>query len=169
MSNPYTSVSISGYNNNPPSDDGAVNAANRVDWSKHKTKLGDPIKTLAESINSNVSTAFGLIFGQQNYEGEPTAWSPPIEARYRGHGIGDDYADRRRDRWRRVPAVHFQQRRVRQRHGRRRYFGDDQRQHDRHPGAGRRSDHYLRRRGVDRRYSRNQCVASGHRRACGHR
>lgn len=64
MSNPYTSQSISGYNASPPSDDGAETAANVVKWSNHKTKLADPIKTLAEAINTQLITAFGLTFGK---------------------------------------------------------------------------------------------------------
>lgn len=55
---PYTSQSISGYNSSPPTDDGAQTAANQVAWSKHKTKIGDPIKTLTESVNSALVTAF---------------------------------------------------------------------------------------------------------------
>lgn len=64
MSNPYSSQSASGYNSNPPSDDGSEVASNQVYWATIKTKLADPIKTLADSINSAVSSAFGLIFGQ---------------------------------------------------------------------------------------------------------
>ena len=56
--NPFTSASISGYNSSPPDDDGSQTSANRVSWSKHKTKLADPIKTLAEADISNTSAAF---------------------------------------------------------------------------------------------------------------
>ena len=56
---PYTSVSISGYNSSPPSDDGSQTDSNRVAWSKHKTKLADPVKTLAETINTNILSAIG--------------------------------------------------------------------------------------------------------------
>ena len=58
MANPYTSVSISGYNANPPSDDGTQASQNEVEWAKHKDKLGDPLKTAIESIDTNVTTAF---------------------------------------------------------------------------------------------------------------
>lgn len=54
----YTTIAASGYNASPPSDDGAQNAANLVTWAKHKTKLGDPIKTLAEAINTALVSAF---------------------------------------------------------------------------------------------------------------
>lgn len=60
-SNPYTSQSISGYNSSPPPDDGSTGADNLVTWAKHKTKLGDPIKTLAENINSQTSAAFAKV------------------------------------------------------------------------------------------------------------
>jgi hypothetical protein len=64
MGNPYSSQSISGYNASPPTDDGAETSANTVKWATHKTKLGDPIKTLAEAINTELTSAFGLLFGQ---------------------------------------------------------------------------------------------------------
>lgn len=64
MSNPYTSQSISGYNSNPPPDDGTESAANTVKWATHKDKLGDPLKTLAEAINTEALAAFGKILGQ---------------------------------------------------------------------------------------------------------
>jgi hypothetical protein len=55
--NPYTSVSITGYNSSPPPDDGSQTSANKVSWAKHKEKHSDPIKTLAESINTNAIAA----------------------------------------------------------------------------------------------------------------
>ena len=56
--NPYTGQAIVGYNNSPPPDDGSVTSSNKVEWGKHKTKLGDPIKTLSEAINT-AATNFG--------------------------------------------------------------------------------------------------------------
>lgn len=53
----YSSVSISGYNATPPSDDGSATEANKVKWSTVKTKLGDPTKTAVESINTALVTA----------------------------------------------------------------------------------------------------------------
>lgn len=63
MSNPYTSVTVTDYNANPPSDDGAQTTANSVTWAKHKTKLGDPLKTAVEAVNTNVAAAFLLQLG----------------------------------------------------------------------------------------------------------
>ena len=60
-SNPYTSVSITGYNASPPTDDGAQTGANQLEWDKHKTKLGDPLRTLAEGVNTNVLAAIGAL------------------------------------------------------------------------------------------------------------
>ena len=59
--NPYTSVAIAGYNASPPTDDGVQTSANQLEWDKHKTKLGDPLKTLAEAINASVLAAFGAL------------------------------------------------------------------------------------------------------------
>lgn len=56
--NPYTSQTASGYNSNPPPDDGSTSEANRVTWAKIKEKLSDVVKSLAENINSNVEAAF---------------------------------------------------------------------------------------------------------------
>ncbi|MEE9158970.1 MAG: hypothetical protein V3U60_11350 [Gammaproteobacteria bacterium] len=63
MSNPYTSVSVSGFNASPPDDDGSEVSTNQVEWAKHKEKLADPLKTAIESIDTNVSAAFALLFG----------------------------------------------------------------------------------------------------------
>ena len=61
MGNLYDSQSISNYNSNPPADDGSEVASNQVNWSKHKTKLADPVKTLAEGINSEANDTFGKL------------------------------------------------------------------------------------------------------------
>lgn len=66
ISNPYSSQSISGYNSSPPADDGSQTSANQLSWSKHKTKLADPIKTLAEAINTAVNTAFATVDNAAN-------------------------------------------------------------------------------------------------------
>ena len=59
--NPYTSVSISGYNSSPPPDDGSQSSANQVEWQKHLDKIGDPLKTLSEGIDTNVLAAFSAL------------------------------------------------------------------------------------------------------------
>tara|TARA_R110000824_G_scaffold56012_1_gene153746 strand:- start:579 stop:1211 length:633 start_codon:yes stop_codon:yes gene_type:complete len=53
----YTPVTITGYNTSPPPDDGSTGTNNQLTWAKHKDKLGDPIKTAVESINTNVASA----------------------------------------------------------------------------------------------------------------
>ena len=91
----YTSQAISGYNSSPPADDGTQVASNQVEWQKHLDKIGDPVKTLAEAINTELVTTFaevvtdiealqddlafrvgvgavGLLFWQSAL---PTAWS----------------------------------------------------------------------------------------------
>ena len=63
MANPFTSPSISGYNPGAPPDDGSQVASNLATWADIKNDLSDPVKSLAETISTNVSTAFGKIFG----------------------------------------------------------------------------------------------------------
>src|SRR4030065_1094851 len=58
MGTKYSSQSASGYNATPPSDDGTVSESNKVKWSTQKTKLTDPIKTLADAINTALTTHF---------------------------------------------------------------------------------------------------------------
>jgi hypothetical protein len=63
MGSPFTITSVANYNSNPPSDDGAQTAANRVQWSTQKTKLSDPIKTAFDTSETATSTAFGKVLG----------------------------------------------------------------------------------------------------------
>ena len=64
MTNPYSSVAVSGYNADPPSNDASETANNQLDWVlQHKTKLGDPLKTAIESINTNAVNAFARRLG----------------------------------------------------------------------------------------------------------
>ena len=53
----YTEVAISGYNTNPPPDDGSTLAANSVSWAKIKTKLFDPIRDGLQTIDDNIASA----------------------------------------------------------------------------------------------------------------
>lgn len=54
MGTKYPGVNISGYNDTPPSDDGQNIPGNEIEWDKHKSKLGDPIKDLAEAMNTAI-------------------------------------------------------------------------------------------------------------------
>lgn len=65
MGTKYSSNASSGYNSTPPADDGTVSEANKVKYSTIKTKLADPIKTLADTINSELATHFDN--GPNNY------------------------------------------------------------------------------------------------------
>jgi len=57
MGTKYATVTVSGYNSSAPPDDGSQVASNQITWSKSKTKLGDPLKTALEAINSTLVTA----------------------------------------------------------------------------------------------------------------
>lgn len=63
MASPFAVTSVSNYNSNPPSDDGAQNTSNQVKWSTIKTKLPDPIKTAFDSSESTTLAAFGKVIG----------------------------------------------------------------------------------------------------------
>ncbi len=63
MGNPYTAPTLANYNATPPDDDGTEIESNVVKWSNHIDKIGDPLKTYAQAISANVSTAFGLVLG----------------------------------------------------------------------------------------------------------
>ncbi len=58
--NIYVSQSISGYNSSPPPDDGTVSEANRTKYATVKDKLADPVKTLAEIVDTAMLTAGAL-------------------------------------------------------------------------------------------------------------
>lgn len=58
---PYSEVSIVGYNANPPEDDGSAVTTNAVAWSKHTSKIGDPLKDAIESTQSNITTIIDAI------------------------------------------------------------------------------------------------------------
>ncbi len=63
MGSPYTSTTPSGYNTNPPSDDGSTTEANRGKWSTIKTKLTDPLNTWAAAVNAANIAAFAKVVG----------------------------------------------------------------------------------------------------------
>ena len=60
----YTSPTLSGYNANPPPDDGSQTGDNEVAWSKHTDKIGDPLKNFSEAIDTATTTAFTTIDAQ---------------------------------------------------------------------------------------------------------
>lgn len=55
--NPYSTQAISGFNTSPPPDGGEQTAANEITWAKHKTKLADPVRVLAQAINTEMVSA----------------------------------------------------------------------------------------------------------------
>lgn len=61
MTTHYTTVSVSGYNSAAPPDDGSTGSDNTVEWAKHKTKLGDPLKTAIEQMNTNLVSALANV------------------------------------------------------------------------------------------------------------
>jgi hypothetical protein len=54
----YFKPTLVGFNEAPPSDDGAQTAANRVDWSKHISKIGTPLRTYIDAVNNAADLAF---------------------------------------------------------------------------------------------------------------
>jgi hypothetical protein len=81
MGTKYTSRSISGYNDTPPPDDGTAIASNVVKWATHKTKLGDPLKNLAEAINTALVDHFDIGPDRKtaNYTTTPSDYNRVIE------------------------------------------------------------------------------------------
>lgn len=62
MANPtYASVSVLNYNASAPADDGSQVASNLIKWAHVKEKIGDPLKTAIESINTNVDAAIDAV------------------------------------------------------------------------------------------------------------
>lgn len=59
----YTTQTQSGYNASPPPDDGSTGSNNLMTWANTKTKIGDPLLTLAQNINSALVNA--LDFGSR--------------------------------------------------------------------------------------------------------
>lgn len=57
MGTKYSTVTVTSYNASPPADDGSQSASNQITWAKHKTKLGDPLKTAIEAIDTALVAA----------------------------------------------------------------------------------------------------------------
>src|SRR5712672_2032696 len=60
MGSKYLGITSSGYNAGSPPDDGTQVASNLITWAGVKTKLADPIKTLADAENTALVTALDL-------------------------------------------------------------------------------------------------------------
>ena len=63
MGAPYATVAISGFDTNPPVDDGSTTEANRVKWSTIKTKLASPVKDRTDTMDARIITAFAKVMG----------------------------------------------------------------------------------------------------------
>ncbi len=59
--NNYVSPTLTGYNANPPADDGTQTEANRVKWDTVKTKIGDPLNTYSSAIDSAIDAALDTL------------------------------------------------------------------------------------------------------------
>ena len=66
--NPYVEQTATGYNSSPPPDNGTQVTANEAKWSDVKTKLADPVKTLAEAIDDAVLAAFAKTINTDDAE-----------------------------------------------------------------------------------------------------
>lgn len=64
MASPFTPITISGYNSDPPANDGSRVEGNQVSWAKHTSKIGDPLKEAIESLSANTQAAFKSIYDQ---------------------------------------------------------------------------------------------------------
>jgi hypothetical protein len=70
MGTKYSNQTISGYNTSPPPDDGSTTSNNKITWnSTIKAKLSDPVKALAESVNTALLsfTDFSTTVAASNY------------------------------------------------------------------------------------------------------
>ena len=56
MGTKYSTQTATGYNASPPSDDGTAVASNEIKWDIVKPKLADPVKDLADNINTALLT-----------------------------------------------------------------------------------------------------------------
>lgn len=60
MGSLYSGTSVSGYNSNPPPDDGSTGSLNQLQWNRDiKGKIGDPLNTFAAAASSALVTSFG--------------------------------------------------------------------------------------------------------------
>lgn len=87
--NPYTPPTLTGFNSAPPSDDGQRTASNVVRWATHLAKIGNPLKTYAQAINSAVLSAFNLLPSRLNplTEAESLAGVIPTNYQYEPRNV----------------------------------------------------------------------------------
>lgn len=57
----FTSPTQSGYDANPPPDDGSEGSDNQINWSTIKTKLSDPNKSYIDALITACSTSLGYV------------------------------------------------------------------------------------------------------------
>lgn len=55
MGTKYAGVTVTGYNASPPADDGTQVDSNKLEWQKHLDKIGAPLKTAVEAIDTAVA------------------------------------------------------------------------------------------------------------------
>lgn len=58
---PYSPPTLTGYNANPPEDDGTQVATNQATWDGIKTKLGDPLKTYLDDTQTAIDAVIDTI------------------------------------------------------------------------------------------------------------
>ncbi len=73
--NPYSQPTLTGYNTNPPGDDGSTTATNALTWAKHKDKLGDPLKSFATDMDANILSAFAKTINIGDAQANPVSGS----------------------------------------------------------------------------------------------
>jgi hypothetical protein len=52
----YSEVTVTGFNANPPEDDGTAASTNEISWQKHLDKIGSPLKTAIEATQTNITS-----------------------------------------------------------------------------------------------------------------
>lgn len=83
----YNKPSIgSGFNDNPPPDDGTEVTSNEVTWSKHLTKLANPLKAYIDAVNDAVQSRFNVTPDYSQTQAEIDAGVTPSDTQYQ---VGD--------------------------------------------------------------------------------
>jgi len=58
MTDTYTPPTIANYNDNPPDDDGTVSSDNLVEWAKHISEIGNPLKNYIDAVSAETDDGF---------------------------------------------------------------------------------------------------------------